>query len=252
MSRAKYSLRTLPGLMALAALLAAGSLQAQDPAIQVASKEPFPGPAVTRQLVRIDPQAVEDTIPDKTVRDLPTPKGAASCNFVTVAPSALSSFVFEDDFEGGDLGGWQPPAGASFSVRGVADLSLGVQLQSFSGEALLRFELTSPKGHHYQNLEAPIVVASSANGFGTAAQSRNLPGYPYPVTVRFVTPADGSGEGTEGAVQTVSIPWPIAGTHVVNHGLYGMWTLSATVSTTSSEAGEQTITCPAAQFTLAP
>jgi hypothetical protein len=233
------------------ALFVAGSSKAQDLDKLAAAKKPYSGPVVTRQVARIDPRPTED-INSKAARGLPAPKGAPTCNLVTVAPGALSSFVFEDDFEGGDTGGWQTPSGASFSVRGVADLSLGVQLQGFQSEALLRFDLTSPKGHHFQSLESPIVVASPANAFGTVAQSRNLPGYPHPLTVRFVTSADDSQDGTEGAAQVVSMPWPIAGTHVVNHGLYGAWTLSATLSTSSPETGAQTISCPAAQFTLTP
>lgn len=164
----------------------------------------------------------------------------ATCSSLTVTTGAVGALVFDDGFENG-LDSWQS-SGARFSPRGALDLKFSAQLQGLRGEALLRVELTSPSGHAFQTLEAPVVVSSGI----AAPQFRAVDGYPFPVPVRFAVPGGGPD------MQTVSMIWPLAGTHVVSHGLYGEWTVSASLVDASTQLGGSSVACPDAQFSIQP
>lgn len=216
----------------LAAGSAAPEAAPQIATLQVLRKAEVPGPSATNSPWQ-GPSALSQAPNPKLVE--------ATCTGLDVTAGAPGALVFDDEFETGNLDAWSAP-GDRFSPRSVLDLEFSAQLRGLSGEALLRVELISPAGHAYQTLEAPVVVAPSA---ASAPQSRLVDGYPYPVPVRFVLPT-----GEAGGL-TVSIAWPLAGTHVVSHGLYGEWTVSASLIDPSSPNGS-VVACPASKFTLRP
>ena len=236
-----FTVTTMTALLATAALAQAGlPTTAQK---QVAS-DPAPRIATLTLTERSEIAAEKLAVPNRAPRLAPNEKlGAATCDGLTISIGAPGALVFEDGFDSGDLDRWNPASNTHFSVRAALDLEFTASLQGLSGEALLRLDLTSPRAHHFQTLEAPVVVVASE--LETAPQARTVSGYPHPVPARFAAPQLGGG-------LAASMIWPLAGTHVVSHGLYGQWTASASLVDPSSPSGESSVVCPAAHFTIQP
>lgn len=239
---------TILTVTTMTALLATAALAQAGPPTTAARKQAAsdPAPRIARLTLteRSEIPAGKLVVPNRAPRLATNGKlGSATCDGLTISIGASGSLVFEDGFEGGNVDPWNPANNTFFSVRSALDLEFTASLQGLSGEALLRLDLTSPRAHHFQTLEAPIVVVAS--DLETTPQARSVSGYPHPVPVRFAAPQSGGG-------LAASMIWPLAGTHVVSHGLYGEWTASASLVDPSSPTGESSAVCPAAHFTIQP
>lgn len=106
----------------------------------------------------------------------------------------------------------------TFSATQILDLDFRVKLLGVSGDHVLRVDLKTPKGHHYQTLTVPFSADASS-----AEAHRLLEGFPRPLEVQ-VTKM-GRVEGR--AVPRVDARLPVAGTPIVHSALYGRWTATA-------------------------
>ncbi len=113
----------------------------------------------------------------------------------------------------------QSNGGRTFSATQILDLDLRVKLnRSVTGEHLLRLDLKTPKGHHYQTL----TVAFSTEAASAGAR-RSVAGFPHPLEVRVTETAMHEGR----PVFSVLAQLPVAGTPIVHSALYGRWTATA-------------------------
>ena len=142
--------------------------------------------------------------------------------------------IFADNFESGGPSAWVggPP---QFPATKVLEIEVTFD-DGFTGDHVLHLKLTTPNGHHYQTLTAPI--SSSAEQRGA---SRTVRGYPRPLAVRVLAPA--TAEGLSGNAVTLELP--VGGTAIVSSALYGTWTAEAFVD---DDLG----VCAAGQFVLTP
>lgn len=219
--------RTL-GILSLALLgaVASGVEAAGGPAVATAILEPTAEPAAV-------------ATPAAPSAPAAAPEAAATCTGVTVAAGATP--LFEDDFESGDTTAWGDSGHSripSFSARQIVDLQLEVLFADGSaGEHLLRLELKTPRGHHYQTLTVPVSDLYAPEG-----ALRRVEGYPYPLEVRRMTSA---AEAAASPANAVAVRVPVAGTAIVVHSLYGEWTAEAFMDADLAA-------CAAASFRLRP
>lgn len=104
---------------------------------------------------------------------------------------------------------------AEFSAREITDLELRFLLTGrVSGDHTLEVKLTTPNGHHYQTLTAPVTTDSAR--WGTL---KEVPTYPRPLPVQQLTPVTRAG----GTAYETSLSFPVGGTAIVTSSLYGMW-----------------------------
>ncbi|HPC83178.1 MAG TPA: hypothetical protein PLR87_07380 [Thermoanaerobaculaceae bacterium] len=138
-----------------------------------------------------------------------------------------------------------PSGDARLDQRGVfsATTTLDVVLRTsfpadYKDVTVLRLQLKTPRGHLYQVLDVPVAEPGQASPEG-----RVLPGYPLPVKERvLVTVVDSTGR----ARKVVDTPFPVGGTSIVEHGLYGMWSAEVYLS----ESGQ--LPCATARFEITP
>ncbi len=148
-----------------------------------------------------------------------------SCAGIDVRSGAM---IFGDGFESGDLSAWQGSE-PSFQATRMLDLDLVVRLAAgFSGNHVLHVKLSTPKGHHYQTLTAPIASAAAHAG-----ATRRVEGFPRPLPVQVARAARGPA-GETSVVQQL----PVAGTPIVSSGLYGKWTASAFLDDATEPCGD--------------
>lgn len=176
-------------------------------------------------------QAAGSVVATKAATD-PASKALPACVGIDVRSSIGQ--LFADSFESGGIDAWGQSE-ARFSANGVLDLLFDVYFDgTLVGDHVLHLVLTTPRGHHYQTLSAPIASQTSAVG-----GQRRLEGYPYPVDVEVLEPVSAS-------VSSASLRLPVAGTSIVTHGLYGTWSVEAFVDQMGESCGE------GAEFRLVP
>lgn len=125
------------------------------------------------------------------------------------------------------------PPNRTFSAIETVDLLFEVVLHRLkAGEHLLRLELFTPQGHLFRPLSIPFSTSAKPK-----RSKRRLPGFGRPVEVRL---AQRSRRG-----HVVRLRFPIAGTTIVRSGLYGTWTMTASLD------GKPVILCGDATFTIA-
>ncbi|MEM8962598.1 MAG: hypothetical protein AAGD38_14025 [Acidobacteriota bacterium] len=112
----------------------------------------------------------------------------------------------------------------SFAATEILDLDVRTRLAAtVRGDHTLRVELETPKGFHYQTLDAPI-----RGGVVRAGEQRMLAGYPRPLAIVPIT--HGPRSSRRGPEAVISVP--VAGTTMVSSGLYGTWTVRSFVDDT--------------------
>jgi hypothetical protein len=153
---------------------------------------------------------------------------AAVCAVIEVGADRPSSVVFVDGFERGDQSLWGDPVPA-FSATEILDVTLEVGLdQDLPGIHLLELSLTTPTGHLYQVLTAPV---SSQPELGRT-QIR-VTGFPYPLEV-----APLRVEKFESSVRSsTTLRLPVAGTPIVTHSLYGLWQVEVRMDGVATTCG---------------
>jgi hypothetical protein len=111
----------------------------------------------------------------------------------------------------------------TYSAQTTTDLIFNVLFPTtMSGEGVVTLRVTTPRGHHYRQLDVPYSLSASEGGAGT----RRIPGYPYPM--RVLTPSGLElGRGSYNAIQVL---FPVAGTSIVSSSLYGDWQVEGEVS----------------------
>jgi hypothetical protein len=106
----------------------------------------------------------------------------------------------------------------NFSVRDTVDLTFEVRFRrSVSGEHLLKLDLHTPSGYLYKSISVPFARTPKV-------RRRRVPGYGRPVTVKKTK--------RRGGRDVISVQFPVAGTTIVRSGLYGTWTIEATLDET--------------------
>jgi hypothetical protein len=113
---------------------------------------------------------------------------------------------------------------ASFSATQVIDIDFSIVFtpgaaQRFSGDHLVEFRISGPRGHLYQSMTIPF-TADDAHGKKVA-----IPTYPAPVETKTLAPTQYAGAQHMYVAATL----PVAGTSIVSNGLYGTWTAQAYV-----------------------
>ncbi len=164
---------------------------------------------------------------------LPGLAGAGeSCTGIEVRAGSL---IFGDGFESGDVSAWGS-GDARFQATRILDLDLEVRFAAgFTGDHVLHVKFTTPKGHHYQTLTAPVATAVRAGAM------RKVEGFPRPLAIRVARPARGR-SGETAVVQQL----PVAGTSIVASALYGTWTATAYLDDATEACG------PSASFIITP
>jgi hypothetical protein len=115
--------------------------------------------------------------------------------------------------------GGEVRAGPFFSAARTLDLRLGAAVRSpAAGDARVELRLYTPKGHLYQTLRASTAAPTSPGARGAEGRSA----WPLEATL------------------------PVAGTAVVNHSLYGRWTVEPYLEGHSDPCG------PSLQFWIDP
>jgi hypothetical protein len=127
--------------------------------------------------------------------------------------------------------GNQPPALQQFPAVEVLDLQLSVALTGLTGDHLLELQLLTPNGHLYQELTAPISVATKEGGRST----KMVPGYPDPLPVQYLTRALEEEAAASSAIMTL----PVAGTSIISGSLYGAWEVVPLVDGQPAGCGQQ-------------
>ena len=150
------------------------------------------------------------------------------CAVVEIGADRPSSVVFVDGFERGDQSLWGDPVPA-FSATEILDVTLEVGLdKDLPGIHLLELSLTTPNGHLYQVLTAPV---SSQPELGRT-QIR-VTGFPYPLEV-----APLRTEKFESSVRSsTTLRLPVAGTPIVTHSLYGLWQVEVRMDGVAATCG---------------
>ncbi len=125
----------------------------------------------------------------------------------------------------------------TFSATQILDLDFRVKLRpETSGEHILRVDLRTPKGHHYQTLTVPFSTDASLAG-----TTRRVEGFPRPLEVQTADTAAVDGV----RVPRVDVQLPVAGTAIVHSALYGRWTAIAYLD-------DETASCGRRRFTITP
>ena len=163
----------------------------------------------------------------------PAAVGAASCPAIRVTAPPL---LFADGFESGDLSAWTSGV-PRFPATKVVDLDIEVSVAGkIAPGELLHVRVLTPRGHHYQTLDLPIAppVDPVHNELAAVPERQALQGtegkrllgvasYPRPLEVQ---------EGRRGRargqpVHVFTVRLPVAGTLIVQNGLYGRWRAEA-------------------------
>lgn len=161
---------------------------------------------------------------------LAAPASAASECLSIVVRGAPSSTIFADGFESGGTLAWGAPVVPAYSLVGTDDLVAEVLLDpAVTGDHQLELRWRLPGGQLYQSVTLPFLV-----GAATAAATRSVPGYPFPVAV--VIGVRSAEEGTAGGA-LVSSALPVAGTLIVETGLAGVWMLEAYLDGSEAACG---------------
>lgn len=129
----------------------------------------------------------------------------------------------------------------SFSATQVIDIDFSIVFtpgaaQRLSGDHLVEFRISGPRGHLYQSMAIPF-TADDAHG-----RKVSVPAYPTPVEAKSLAPTQYNGSQHLYVAATL----PVAGTSIVSNGLYGEWTAQAYVD------GDPLACSQAARFTITP
>lgn len=122
-----------------------------------------------------------------------------------------------------------------FAISKIVDLRFDVQVGGrIKGDEVVELRVLTPNGHLYETYKIPIAeqpvpidgvqpidVNNRAEVENVDLGSRRLAGYPRPIKVQPLKERKGR--------RTVSINFPVAGTTIVQNGLYGKWRLEAAV-----------------------
>ena len=104
-----------------------------------------------------------------------------------------------------------------FSATEVLDLDLSVKIRT-EGEHVLRLELQTPSGHHYQTLTLPFSTDIARSG-----AKRAIVDFPRPLEIQSAEVSTSEGVAWSSVVARL----PVAGTPIVHSSLYGRWTVRA-------------------------
>ncbi len=139
-----------------------------------------------------------------------------------------------------------PPStlGYTFSAAKILDLRFNVLLKPTTSEQIgpldrgahyVELKITGPKGNEYQSISVPFSA-----GTQTAGALVSVPSYPKPVEVRKLA----SVKYNLVSYPAVSASMPVAGTAIVDNGLYGKWKVVAYLD------GAQTICGSPVRFSI--
>ena len=131
----------------------------------------------------------------------------------------------------------EPPRSRTprFSAGDTLDLELAVRyLSSDHRPEVFEIRLFTPNGHLYQALVVPTARQSDVG-----KQALWLPDHPFPVAAEVPTVVSTGPP----RVLEVTTRWPLAGTAVTTHSLYGRWRAEA-------RTPGRPAACASAQFTL--
>ena len=144
-------------------------------------------------------------------------------------------------------------AHAVFSAREIVDLNFEILLKPEDGaEEQVEIRVFTPEGHLYQTIDVPVSAP------GSRETERVVAGYPFPLGVSEARAEEGSvtedpeslvpsqepaagerprplkGDDREKAppprprrLVVTAPPFPVAGTHITTHSLYGWWRVEA-------------------------
>jgi hypothetical protein len=113
--------------------------------------------------------------------------------------------------------------GKSFRATAIMDVKVRAVIPAsvtVGDDEIVRFRFTTPLGHHYQTIEVP--VASSKK---PGERERRRSGYPFPLKAQQPKPLDVDGK----QAQAVESRLLVAGTAIMENGLYGLWTVEGLV-----------------------
>jgi len=118
--------------------------------------------------------------------------------------------------------------GASFSASEIVDLNFEVRMKGRRTVDWVVLRVLTPEGHLYQTFEVPVSEE------GEEKRGRKVRGYPFPLKVSRPK-AEGGKEkakardhkGPPRWYLVDAPPFPVAGTHITTHSLYGKWQVEA-------------------------
>ena len=118
----------------------------------------------------------------------------------------------------------EPEAAGVFHTTTTGDLQVAVAFdQELTGDHLLELRWVQPSGRLYQEVAVPVGEPGMRE---SGPSHRKVPGYPYPLEVRYPEAGRGSPE------PQVVTAFPVGGTHIQSAGLYGAWSVQAVVDGT--------------------
>jgi hypothetical protein len=138
-----------------------------------------------------------------------------------------------------------PPKSMTFSSRETLDLVLRPRVrQDLPGDHLMELKILTPRGFLYQSIALPFVGGAQAargpQADAAAPAARVVPGYPRPLEVQRLVPAQ---SGTRGEYE-LHARLPVAGTSITQSSIYGTWSVQAFLDGQAEPCG------PATRFTI--
>ena len=114
-----------------------------------------------------------------------------------------------------------------FAVSQIVDLVFKIEVSDgLKGDELLELRVFTPKQHLYETFTIPIAEQP------VPGSAKLVDGYPRPLAVRPIkTIAETNVQSKRTSLKRiVEIPFPVAGTTIVHHSLYGKWRLEAALN----------------------
>jgi hypothetical protein len=112
-----------------------------------------------------------------------------------------------------------------FAATRTTDLTFSVLFPQLSGVHLLELHVFLPTGHLYRKLFVPVADREDLV---------SLPGFPKPVRRTVPQPARLAGSAK---AKKVDVPFPVAGTPILNNSLYGTWSVVPYVDSDDTPCG---------------
>jgi hypothetical protein len=136
-----------------------------------------------------------------------------------------------------------PPPDMTFASRQILDLVLRPRVRRVAaGDHLMELRILTPGGFLYQSIALPFVGAvQTTQGRQAAAPApRAVPGYPRPLEVQRLVPAQ---PGMRGEYE-LRARLPVAGTSITQSSIYGAWSVQMFLDGQAEPCG------PTTRFTI--
>lgn len=114
-------------------------------------------------------------------------------------------------------------AAIKYSVVETTDIKVHIAFpEQFQEEHVISLKFYTPSGHLFRQMDVPVTPDIGREG---PAQTRRLPGYPYPVTVAVPEVKRVDGE----SVPSIEVRFPVGGTSIESSSLFGTWRVNGMV-----------------------